>query len=229
MKLTTMKAAVASAIATLRGSGLPRCASGLLAPAQAQQVIGPGQPARRCGNDSLLRHRRRRRLARGGPPQPSSRPACSPTSASPARARRSSSAVEREPADQPGRVRGQHARSSGRLSSPRSRPRRAAPTSQATVDADVQRILEIYRRTGRGLAQRHAAGRRPAERPHRRRLHDQRGRQDRHQGDQLRRQPRLFVESRLRASDDLDRDRTSSASSRTPTSTIPTGSPPTRS
>jgi outer membrane protein insertion porin family len=31
--------------------------------------------------------------------------------------------------------------------------RARTPVNQATIDADVQRILEIYRRTGRGLAQ----------------------------------------------------------------------------
>ena len=41
------------------------------------------------------------------------------------------------------------------------------PYNQATVDADVQRILEVYRRQGRGLAERDAARRRPAERPRR--------------------------------------------------------------
>ena len=110
----------------LRGSGLPRCLRDCWAGSGAAGDR-PGQPARRFGNGPLLHLRRRRRLARGGPSQPpSDRHVLGRAHHPPGLADRRQG--EREPADQPGRVRGQQARSSGRLSSPRSRPRRAAPT-----------------------------------------------------------------------------------------------------
>ena len=60
-----------------------------------------------------------------------------------------------------------------------------------------KRIREIYRRSGRAAATRELSHRRPAERPHRRRLHDRRRRQDRREIHQLRRQQRLFGTGRL--------------------------------
>ena len=73
------------------------------------------------------------------------------------------------------------------------------------MDADVQRILEVYRRSGRGLAQ---VTPRIVDLPNgtrRRGLHHQRGRQDRRQGNPLRRQQPGFVEPPARRHDD-DRD-----------------------
>ena len=110
---------------------------------------------------------------------------------------------EREPADQPCRVRGQP---QGRAGDPRARApdqgaRRLLAGGGRCRRAAHPRDLQAHRPRPR---ERHAAGRRSAERPHRRRVRDQRGRQDRHQGDQLRRKPRLFELAPAR-SDDLDR------------------------
>ena len=65
--------------------------------------------------------------------------------------------------------------------------------SRPTVQADVQRIVEIYRRNGRFDVARRAEDHRAAEQPRRSRVRDQRRRQDRRQEDQLRRQQGLLA------------------------------------
>ena len=184
----------------LRGSGLPRrlrdCWAGSGAAGDR-----PGQPARRFGNGPLLHLRRRRRLARGGPSQPpSDRHVLGRAHHPPGLADRRQG--EREPADQPCRVRGQP---QGREGDPRARApdqgaRRLLAGGGRCRRAAHPRNLPPHRPRPR---ERHAARRRSAERPHRRRLRDQRGRQDRHQGDPLRRQqPRLFELAPARSDDD---------------------------
>ena len=98
--------------------------------------------------------------------------------------------------------------------------------SRPTVQADVQRIIEIYHRNGRFDVRVDAEDHRAAEQPRRSGLRDQRRRQDRRQEDRFvgnKAYSRLPAEGR---DQDL-RDQSGSASCRRPTSTIPTASRPT--
>ena len=105
-----------------------------------------------------------------------------------------------------------------------SKPRGAL--SRPIVQADVQRIVEIYRRNGRYDVRVDAEDHRPAEQPRRPRVRDQRRRQDHRQGHRFRRQPRLFGLAPAATSSRPARA-ISSASSRTTICMIPTGSSPT--
>ena len=125
-------------------------------------------------------------------------------------------------------VRGQQARQ-GRAAQAEIQSKPRGALSRPTVQADVQRIVEIYRRTGRYDVARRAEDHRAAEQPRRPRVRDQRGRA----------RPRVkeinFVGNRaystwrLRDVIKTGADAISSASSRPPTSTIPTASRPTAS
>ena len=64
---------------------------------------------------------------------------------------------------------------------PEMQPRARGPFNPATAQADVERIKDIYTRSGRAAATVTYRTVAAAERPHRRRLHDQRRRQDRRQ------------------------------------------------
>ena len=149
-----------------------------------------------------------RRLPRGGAPGSPGDRTCSPPSASRAAARRLSSTSSRT------------------RSSTGSPSRATSKVERAILEGEVQTKARGAVQPGDGRRRRRSASSTstaaPAaaspqvtprvvdlpERPHRRGLHDQRGRQDRRQGDQLRRQQRDLVGPPARPDDD-DGDRTS--------------------
>ena len=98
----------------------------------------------------------------------------------------------REPGDQPGRLRRQQ-EGQGRAAQAEVQSKPRGTLSRPTVQADVQRIVEIYRRSGRFDVRVDAEDHRAAEQPRRSGVRDQRRREDRRQGHRLRRQPRLFA------------------------------------
>ena len=93
--------------------------------------------------------------------------------------------------------------------------------TRARVQADVQRILDVYRRQGRFAATVEPKIIELEQQPREPRVRDQRGRRHQGQGHQLHRQPGLLRLASC-ATSSRRRSRAGSTSSRAPTSTIPT-------
>ena len=107
------------------------------------------------------------------------RPACSRTSASARSGGRLIVTVVENPVINRVAVRGQQARQGRAARAAKSSRSRAARCRAPTVQSDVQRIVEIYRRNGRYDVRVDAEDHRAAEQPRRSRVRDHRGRQDR--------------------------------------------------
>ncbi len=152
-----------------------------------------------------------------------SAPACSRTCASTSPAAAFVVDRGRESGHQPHRLRGQQPGSRTSSSSLKSSRKERGTLSRAAVQSDVQRIVEVYRRSGRFDVSVDPEDHRAAEQPRRSRVRDQRRRQDQHQDDRVRRQPRLFRPIGSRTSSRRQRP-TCSRSCRAATSTIPTAS-----
>ena len=76
--------------------------------------------------------------------------------------------------------------------------------SKPTVQADVQRIIEIYHRSGRFDVSRRSEDHRTAEQPRQSGVRDQRRREDRGEGNRLRRHPRLLERPSERRDQDTE-------------------------
>ena len=94
--------------------------------------------------------------------------------------------------------------------------------TRARAQADVQSILDVYRRQGRFAAVGRSQDHRARQQSRQRRVRDQRGRGDQGEGHQLHRQPRVLRQPSC-ATSSPPRSPACSTSSRAPTSTTPTG------